>query len=185
MLIEETSLPGVLHLTPRVFGDDRGYFVETYSQSKLAAAGMDATFVQDNESSSQPGVVRGLHYQHPNDQGKLVRVISGAILDVAVDIRHGSPTFGQWLGYELSGTNKQQLWVPPGFAHGFSVLGDESAVIAYKCTAFYAPDCEHTIAWDDPQLGVDWRVKTPILSDKDQSGICLRDLPKSDLPPYG
>lgn len=184
MTLHKTNLPGVLRVVPRIFGDDRGYFVETYKQLVFRQHGIEVSFVQDNESSSQSGVLRGLHFQHPNDQGKLVRVLSGAIFDVAVDVRRGSPTFGEWYGLELNATTKEMLWLPPGFAHGFCVLGDHPAIIAYKCTATYAPQSEHTLAWDDPAIGVSWPIASPTLSSKDQNGTRLADFATADLPAF-
>ena len=141
MNVIETKLPGVLIVEPKVFGDDRGYFFETWQKSRYEAMGIKGKFVQDNVSFSAHGVLRGLHYQHPHDQGKLVSVLQGEVFDVAVDIRVGSPTFGQWVGVHLSGDNYRQLWIPPGFAHGFCVLSD-TALVAYKCTDYYAPGAE-------------------------------------------
>ena len=152
---EETALPGVVLVVPRVFGDDRGYFMETYSEREFAAAGIPAAFVQDNESKSSRGVLRGLHFQRENTQGKLVRVFSGRVYDVAVDLRPNSPAFGRWVGMELNGENRRQLYVPPGFGHGFLVLSDE-AVFNYKCTDFYNPAAEGGVLWNDAAIGVAW-----------------------------
>lgn len=162
------SLDGLVSARPRLFGDPRGYFLETYSERDFAAAGLTARFVQDNQSKSSRGVLRGLHYQRTNPQGKLVRAIAGEIFDVAVDLRAGSPTFGKWEGVVLSGRTQEQLFVPPGFAHGFLVLSEE-AVFAYKCTDFYHPEDEEGIRWDDPALGIAWPDAgvRPLLSAKD------------------
>lgn len=169
-----TAIPDVLILEPRVFGDARGFFLESHNRKAFAAAtGLDMDFVQDNQSRSARGVLRGLHYQVRQAQGKLVRVVSGVIFDVAVDLRRQSPTFGRWVGVELSGENFRQLWVPPGFAHGFLVLS-ESADVMYKTTDYYAPEHERCVRWDDPQVGVDWpRGLQPVLSAKDQVGLPL------------
>ena len=172
MKLVPLSIPDVLMVTPDVFGDDRGYFMEVWHQQKFAAAGLDARFVQDNQSLSRIGTLRGLHYQLEQAQGKLVRAISGEIFDVAVDVRRSSPTFGKWVGATLSGDNKAQLYVPPGFAHGFLVTS-ETAVVEYKCTDFYAPQHERSILWDDPEIGIAWPVPpgvVPILSPKDLAG---------------
>ena len=159
MIVTDTTLPGVKLIEPRVFGDDRGFFLESWNARAFADAGIDVAFVQDNHSRSATNVLRGLHYQIVEPQGKLVRVVGGAVFDVAVDVRRSSPHFGQWVGYELSAANKRMLWVPPGFAHGFVVLSD-SADFLYKCTTFYAPAHERSIAWDDPAIGIDWRLGT-------------------------
>ncbi len=176
MNIIETALPGVLIIEPRVFGDARGFFMETWNARAFAAAGLDLAFVQDNHSRSQKGVLRGLHFQNPGPQGKLVRVTSGAVFDVAVDLRASSPTFGRWTGVELSADNKRMFWVPEGFAHGFLTLEDNTDFL-YKCTAPYAPHSEHTLAWDDPAVGIDWPDlgMAPIISDKDTRGASLAD----------
>ena len=176
MNIIETALPGVLIIEPRVFGDARGFFMETWNAGAFAAAGLDLAFVQDNHSRSQKGVLRGLHFQNPGPQGKLVRVTSGAVYDVAVDLRASSPTFGRWTGVELSADNKRMFWVPEGFAHGFLTLEDNTDFL-YKCTAPYAPHSEHTLAWDDPAVGIDWPDlgMAPIISDKDTRGASLAD----------
>ncbi|MBJ6764055.1 dTDP-4-dehydrorhamnose 3,5-epimerase [Myxococcaceae bacterium JPH2] len=176
MKVIPTELPGVLLLEPKVFGDDRGFFLETFHAGRYADAGIPGPFVQDNLSRSVKGTLRGLHFQEPQAQGKLVQVLAGAVWDVAVDIRRGSPHFGQWMAVELSADNKRQLWVPPGFAHGFCVLSD-SADFSYKCTALYAPNCEHGIAWNDPDLGIPWPVNPPLLSPKDARAPRLKDAP--------
>jgi dTDP-4-dehydrorhamnose 3,5-epimerase len=170
-----TSLPGVFILEPRVFGDERGFFFESYNQRSMAAAGIDARFVQDNHSSSTYNVLRGLHYQIKHPQGKLVRVAEGEILDVAVDLRRSSPTFGRSEAVRLSGENKRMLWIPMGFAHGFRVLSEKAHVL-YKATDFYAPEDERTLAWSDPDLKIDWELDgEPIVSAKDQRGVAFRD----------
>lgn len=178
MNIIETALPGVLIIEPRVFGDARGFFMETWNVGSFAAAGLDLTFVQDNHSRSQKGVLRGLHFQNPGPQGKLVRVTNGAVFDVAVDLRASSPTFGKWVGVELSAANKRMFWVPEGFAHGFLTLEDDTDFL-YKCTAPYAPQSEHTLAWDDPAVGIEWPKlgMAPIISEKDARGVALADVP--------
>lgn len=178
MNILETALPGLLIIEPRVFGDARGFFMETWNAASFAAAGLDLAFVQDNHSRSQKGVLRGLHFQNPGPQGKLVRVTSGAVFDVAVDLRASSPTFGKWFGIELTAANRRMLWVPEGFAHGFLTLEDDTDFL-YKCTAPYAPQCEHTLAWDDPALGIAWPLdgSMPVLSAKDSAGVRLADAP--------
>jgi dTDP-4-dehydrorhamnose 3,5-epimerase len=174
MNVIETALPGVLIIEPRVFGDARGFFMETWNAQAFRKAGLDLTFVQDNHSRSQKGVLRGLHFQNPGPQGKLVRVTKGAVFDVAVDLRASSPTFGKWVGVELSAANRRMFWVPEGFAHGFLTLEDDTDFL-YKCTAPYAPQSEHTLAWDDPAVGIEWPAigMAPIISDKDARGLSL------------
>ena len=171
-----TPLDGAFILEPKVFGDARGFFMESYNRRDFAGAtGLNLDFVQDNHSRSRRGVLRGLHYQIKQPQGKLVRVVRGAVFDVAVDIRRSSPTFGRWAGTELSEDNQRQLWIPPGFAHGFLVLS-ESADFLYKATDWYAPEHERSIAWDDPAIGVEWPLQdigTPLLSDKDRAAPAL------------
>jgi len=184
MNVIETTLPGVLILEPRVFRDDRGYFLETWNQARCAGQGLPERFVQDNLSSSTKGVLRGLHYQNPNGQGKLVSVPSGEVFDVAVDVRTDSPSFGEWVGVNLSDTNNRSLYIPPGFAHGFVVLSD-LAIFSYKCTEYYAPACEASLLWDDADLGIDWPVNTPILSSKDLAAPRLSDVPRDRLPTCG
>ncbi|QXH95284.1 dTDP-4-dehydrorhamnose 3,5-epimerase [Pseudomonas ogarae] len=176
MNVIATRLPDVLVIEPKVFGDDRGFFYESFNARAFAeATGCTLQFVQDNHSRSTRGVLRGLHYQIEQAQGKLVRVTAGEVLDVAVDIRRSSPTFGQWASVRLSAQNHRQLWVPPGFAHGFVVLS-ESADFLYKTTDYYAPSAERCIRWDDPQLAIDWELDgTPILSAKDQNGKALHE----------
>ncbi len=157
--------------------------METYNEKRYKEAGIQETFVQDNLSFSRKGILRGLHYQKPMAQGKLVQVLQGAVYDVAVDIRRGSPTFGRWEAAELSAENKRQFYVPPGFAHGFLVLSD-TALFSYKCTDFYNPQGEQTIAWNDPSLAISWPMEDPQLSEKDQQGIALQDMADTDLPVY-
>ncbi|MBK8317237.1 MAG: dTDP-4-dehydrorhamnose 3,5-epimerase [Betaproteobacteria bacterium] len=171
-----TAIPDALILEPKVFGDDRGFFYESYNQQAIqAATGLDVTFVQDNHSKSARNVLRGLHYQVEQPQGKLVRVVQGEVFDVAVDIRKGSKTFGLWVGQILSAENKKQLWVPPGLAHGFVVLS-ETAEFLYKTTDYYAPAHERCIAWNDPDLAIDWQMQgEPLLSAKDAAGVAFRD----------
>ena len=169
-----SEIPEVLLIEPQVFGDSRGFFMETWHAEKFAAAGLDLNFVQDNHSKSVQGTLRGLHYQIEKPQGKLVRVISGEVFDVAVDLRKSSPTFGRWIGDILSAENKKMLWVPPGFGHGFYVLSPEAEFV-YKCTELYAPEHERCIRWDDPELGISWPLlaQAPLLSAKDLAGVSL------------
>lgn len=185
MKVTPTTIPDVLLIEPRVFGDARGFFFESFNRQGFRdATGLDLDFVQDNHSRSGKGVLRGLHYQIEQPQGKLVRVVRGAVFDVAVDIRQGSATFGQWVGTELSEDNHRQLWIPPGFAHGFMVLSD-SADFLYKTTDYYAPAHERCIAWNDPDIGIDWPAGvTPQLSAKDQGGKRLVDaeVPRAERP---
>ena len=175
MKVVETALPGVLILEPRVHGDTRGFFIETYHAQRYAELGLPAVFVQDNHSRSSRGVLRGLHYQLQHPQGKLVRVTQGEVFDVAVDIRKGSPTFGQWAGVLLSGENHRQFYVPPGFAHGFCALSD-TADFLYKCTDYYHPESEHGVRWNDPAIGIEWPAMEYQLSQKDQQNRLLQDL---------
>lgn len=170
MKIIETQIPDVKLLAPQLFGDERGFFMETFRDEWFKQNVANRTFVQENHSKSVKGVLRGLHYQTENTQGKLVRVVAGAVFDVAVDMRANSPTFGQWVGEILSAENKRQLWVPEGFAHGFYVLS-ESAEFVYKCTDYYNPQAEHSLLWNDPTVGIDWRLDgEPSLSAKDLAG---------------
>ncbi len=170
-----TSLPGVFVLEPRVFGDERGFFFESYNQQTMADAGISETFVQDNHSCSSRNVLRGLHYQVKHPQGKLVRAVEGEIIDVAVDLRRSSPGFGRWEAVRLSGENKRMLWIPVGLAHGFHVLSEKAHVL-YKATDYYAPEQERTIAWNDPDLKIRWELdEEPIVSAKDQRGVAFRD----------
>ena len=185
--VETTELAGVRILTPRVFEDERGFFFESFNQRDFNdAIGSSAfTFVQDNHSRSLKGTLRGLHFQNPNPQGKLVRVAAGAVFDVAVDIRRGSPTFGKWFGLELSAANKKQLWIPPGLAHGFLTLSDEAEFL-YKTTDYYAPSHEHTLLWNDEAVGVTWPLDqhSLTLSAKDQSGSKLSEIKNELLLQY-
>ena len=177
MEFQETRLPGVILITPTVFPDERGFFMETWQQQRFSEAGIDAQFVQDNFSRSTRGTLRGLHYQIAHSQGKLLRVVRGEVFDVAVDLRRSSPTFAQWFGVILSAGNKQSLWIPPEFGHGFLVLSDE-AEFEYKCTDFYAPEHERAIRWDDPDIAISWPLDTlgqPLLSAKDSAAPSLKD----------
>lgn len=183
MNVIETNLPGVIIIEPKVFGDTRGYFFETWQQARYEAIGIKEKFVQDNVSFSARGVLRGLHYQKPNTQGKLVSVLQGEVFDVAVDIRVGSPNFGQWTGVLLSGENHRQLWVPPGFAHGFCVTS-ETAYFSYKCTDLYTPQAEGGIIWNDPDIGIEWPLVDVVLSDKDKVYTKLKDMAADKLPQY-
>jgi dTDP-4-dehydrorhamnose 3,5-epimerase len=183
MNIVGTRLPGVVLVEPRIFRDARGYFLESWSLARYTEAGIPAAFVQDNLSQSAPGVLRGLHLQWPTAQAKLIAVQVGSIFDVAVDVRVGSPTFGRWFGTTLSESNKRQMYIPTGYAHGFCVTS-EDAVFAYKCTEGYRPDAEVTIAYDDPRLGIAWPVPAPTLSKKDLAGLRLTDVPETRLPRY-
>ncbi len=181
MNVVATDLPEVKLIAPRVFGDHRGFFLETFHAARYADIGIRAPFVQDNWSRSTRGTLRGLHFQEPHGQGKLVQVMSGAVFDVAVDVRRGSPTFGRWVGYELNEENKHQLWIPAGFAHGFVVLS-ATCDFVYKCTDLYRPDAERAVAWNDPALNIDWHVDAPLLSPKDAAAPRLADAPV--LPVY-
>ncbi|NMC31901.1 MAG: dTDP-4-dehydrorhamnose 3,5-epimerase [Veillonellaceae bacterium] len=181
MNVIATELPGVLIVEPKMFPDARGFFVETYNKERYAACGITADFVQDNLSFSSRGVLRGLHYQNPHTQGKLVYVLAGEVWDVAVDIRPNSPQFGRWTAVTLSSDNKRQFYIPPGFAHGFCVLS-ETALFTYKCTDLYHPECDGGIRWDDPDIGIAWPVAAPLLSDKDKKQPLLKDVPTGRLP---
>ncbi len=176
MQFTPTAIPDVIIIEPKIFADQRGFFLESYQKERFLEAGIDASFVQDNHSQSQQGVLRGLHYQIQQPQGKLIRVIAGEIFDVAVDIRKNSPTFGNWVGDYLSAENKKMLWIPTGFAHGFYVTSPEAEVL-YKSTDYYAPQWERTIAWNEPTIHIEWPLEdtTPILSPKDTSGKLLAD----------
>jgi dTDP-4-dehydrorhamnose 3,5-epimerase len=176
MQITQTRLPGVLVLEPRRFHDPRGSFAETWRRERYEEAGLPGRFEQDNVSISARGVVRGLHFQNPAPQGKLVTALSGAIFDVAVDLRRDSPTFGAWVGVELSGDDLRQLWIPEGFAHGFQALTD-GTIVSYKCTAPYVPEAESSIRWDDPRIGIEWPLADSILSPKDAAAPLLADIP--------
>jgi dTDP-4-dehydrorhamnose 3,5-epimerase len=182
MKVRETELPGVLLIEPTVFKDPRGFFYESWSQSRYAKAGIPGPFVQDNVSCSTQGTLRGLHLQYPHAQGKLVHVLAGEVFDVAVDTRIGSPHFGQWTGVVLSEKNGYQLYVPPGFAHGFCVISD-TALLAYKCTDHYHREAEITVAWNDPDVAIHWPIAAPVLSKKDEAGRRLETL-YSELPKY-
>lgn len=177
MKVIECAIEGPLVIEPQVFGDERGFFMESWNADKFAAAGLPVDFVQDNHSRSQKGVLRGMHFQNPGPQGKLVRVVSGAVFDVAVDLRRSSANFGKWVGVELSAENKRMFWVPQGFAHGFLTLEDDTDFL-YKCDAPYAPQSEHSLAWDDPDVGIDWPLDglEPQLSDKDREGKSLGEV---------
>jgi dTDP-4-dehydrorhamnose 3,5-epimerase len=183
MKVIESDLPGCLVLEPQVFGDERGFFYESFNHDKLAAHGLQPAFVQGNVSSSTRGVLRGLHYQWPKPQGKLVSVLEGEVWDVAVDIRRGSPTFGRWTAVVLSAENKRHFWIPEGFAHGFVTLS-ERALFTYLCTATYDRTADAGIRWDDPALAIDWPVSAPLLSDKDAKAPLLREVPEDRLPVF-
>lgn len=178
-----TSLPGVILIEPQVFEDPRGFFVETFHKKKYAVDGIDRIFVQDNHSHSKQGTLRGLHYQLRHAQGKLICVVAGEVFDVAVDIRCGAPTFGKWSGTYISAENKRQLYIPEGFAHGFSVLS-ETADVIYKCTDFYTPGDEYGIFWADPTIDIDWKIESPVLSKKDSQNPELSQVAKELLPVY-
>ena len=182
MKVTATELPDVLLIEPAIHGDERGWFIESWQRERYREAGIDADFVQDNQSFSARGTLRGLHIQHPHGQGKLVQVIQGAVFDVAVDVRRGSPHFGRWTGAHLTADNKHQLWVPAGFLHGFLVLS-ETALFSYKCTDLYHPEAELSVRWDDPDIGIDWPLDgPPTLSATDRAAACLKDLPAERLP---
>jgi dTDP-4-dehydrorhamnose 3,5-epimerase len=183
MRVSDTALPGVLLVEPSVFGDERGFFLETYQAERYEAAGIPGPFVQDNVSRSRRGVLRGLHYQQPDAQGKLVQVLDGEVYDVAVDVRWGSPTFGRWTGLLLSSTTKQQLYIPAGFAHGFVVMSDH-ALFVYKCTTVYREEHDRSVLWSDPALGITWPVDDVQLSAKDRAAPTLGSLPPHLLPRY-
>ena len=184
MNVRPSKLPGLILIEPKVFGDARGYFMETWNQSKYQDAGIGPQFVQDNVSFSRRGALRGLHFQNPHPQGKLVSVLQGEVLDVVVDLRRPSPTFGQYEVVNLSSENKRQFYIPPGFAHGFAVLS-ETALFHYKCTDFYSPKDEMTLRWNDPAVGIQWPITDPIVSEKDSKGFILNEIPLErlyDLP---
>ena len=187
MNIITTNLPGVIVIEPKVYVDKRGFFLETFREDVLLQAGINVHFVQDNHTRSSQGVLRGLHYQMTQTQGKLVRVAAGSVFDVVVDVRSGSPTFGQWYGTELNEDNIKMIYVPPGFAHGFVVLS-ETADFIYKCTDYYHPESEQGVAWDDPDLNIDWSIaeiaEKISLSDKDKQNVKLKDQPAEKLPAY-
>jgi dTDP-4-dehydrorhamnose 3,5-epimerase len=176
----ETSLPGVLVIEPRVFRDERGFFLESWHAERYAEAGISRRFVQDNVSYSERKVLRGLHFQNPMPQAKLVSVLQGEIFDVAVDLRVGSPTFGRWVGERLCAESMRQLYIPEGFAHGFVVIG-EGAVVSYKCTAYYSPEHDRSLRWDDPEIGIAWPVAEPIVSEKDASAPGLGEVGETAL----
>jgi dTDP-4-dehydrorhamnose 3,5-epimerase len=178
MNIIETAIPGVLVIEPKIFGDARGFFLETFQARRYVDAGLKQPFVQDNLSRSVRGTLRGLHFQYPQPQGKLVTVLRGAVRDVAVDVRADSPTFGKHIAVELDDENRRQFWVPRGFAHGFVVLS-ESADFFYKCDEFYSPADERVLRWNDPALGIDWGIKNPILSARDKEGLTLAEFARS------
>ena len=180
MNVISCEISGLRILEPKVFGDSRGLFMETWNRERFRDAGLDWDFVQDNVSLSRRGILRGLHFQNPGGQGKLVYALLGEVFDVAVDIRRGSPTFGRWQGVVLSAENKRQFFMPPGFAHGFVVVS-ETALFAYKCSELYRPQHEMTLAWNDPDVGVQWPIESPQLSEKDARGLLLRDIPKERL----
>ncbi len=181
MKVTESKLNGLLVIEPDCFGDQRGFFMETWQKERYKSFGIEEDFVQDNLSYSERGVLRGLHFQNPRGQGKLVYVIRVEVYDVAVDIRKGSPTFGKWEGHYLSGENRRQLYVPAGFAHGFCVTG-QSALFAYKCTDYYNREAEKGLLWNDPDIGIDWPLEKPVLSDKDLVLPRLKDLKEDELP---
>ncbi len=183
MKISETEIPGVLIFEPKVFEDDRGFFLETWRKDKYAEAGVKEDFVQDNVSFSMRGTLRGLHFQNPHGQGKLVQVLTGQVFDVAVDVRIGSPSFGKWVGIELSGEDHRQMYIPPGFAHGFCVMS-EKALFSYKCTDYYAAECDFGIAWNDPDIGIEWPIADPVLSQKDAKNPRLSQVTEKNLPTY-
>ena len=179
----ETRHPEVLLIEPKVFGDERGFFMETWNAERYEEAGVPTRFAQDNLSFSRRGVLRGLHFQNPDGQGKLVYVLQGEVFDVAVDVRVGSPRFGDWVSATLSAENKRQIWIPEGFAHGFLVLS-ETALFAYKCTAPYNGSAEASVLWNDPEIGIEWPVESPTLSDKDRDAPRLAEMPSERLPRY-
>ncbi len=183
MNVVEMQLPGILLIEPDRFGDERGFFQETWHAGRYRDAGIAAEFVQDNLSLSRHGVLRGLHFQHPNGQGKLVYVLRGEVFDVAVDIRVGSPSFGRWMGLTLTAESGRQLYIPAGFAHGFCVTGDE-ALFAYKCTDYYDRESERTIRWDDPRIAIEWPISEPLVSEKDAAAPTLSTIGDAQLPRY-
>ena len=179
--VTTTAIPGLLAIQPQAIGDRRGWFMEMWREDTYSQLGIG--FVQDNMTWSQGGVLRGLHFQNPYGQGKLITVVKGGVRDICLDVRRGSPTFGTWLAFDLTEENRAQLYLPPGIAHGFYVNGPH-ALFCYKCTDLYHPEAEYTVKWDDPEVGIDWKAEEPVLSDKDQAGICLADLDPSILPEY-
>lgn len=180
MKVSTTDLEGVLLIEPDVFGDDRGFFMETWNERRYAEHKIPSKFVQDNVSKSNKGILRGLHFQNPNSQGKLVTVVDGEVFDVVVDLRRSSKTFAKSWGTNLSGKNKRQVYVPPGFAHGFCVVSEE-CLFSYKCTDFYNPRTEMTLSWNDPEIGIKWPIENPVLSEKDAKGLRLAEIPKERL----
>jgi len=182
MKVTPGELAGLLIIEPVVFGDARGFFLESWNQRRYRDAGITAQFVQDNASFSRRGILRGLHFQNPKPQAKLISVLAGEVFDVTADLRRNSPTFGRWHGMVLSADDRRQLYVPAGFAHGFAVLSD-TALFHYKCTDFYSPPDELTLLWNDPDLDIDWPVKDPVVSDKDRRGLRLREVPPDRLFP--
>lgn len=183
MKVIQTALPGCVVIEPKVFGDDRGFFFESWNAERFQPLGLPASFVQSNVSSSSQGVLRGLHYQWPRPQGKLVSVLEGEVYDVAVDIRRGSPTFGRWEAVLLSAENKRQFWIPEGFAHGFAVLS-ETALFSYLCTDVYVKEADAGIRWNDADIAVDWPISQPLLSAKDEQAPFLNDVPENRMPVY-
>jgi len=183
MNIKETNIPGVLILEPKVFTDDRGYFLETWNSMRYEQAGIPGPFVQDNISFSTKGILRGLHFQYPQSQGKLIQVLLGEVMDIVVDIRVGSPTYGQWISEVLSESNHRQMYIPPGFAHGYCVTS-EAAIFSYKCTDFYNPATEHGIIWNDPDIGIEWPTAQPVLSKKDAIYPRLKEFQPENLPQF-
>jgi dTDP-4-dehydrorhamnose 3,5-epimerase len=184
MKVTQTKLSGVLIIEPKVFQDDRGYFLETWSKTRYEQARIPGHFVQDNISFSKRGILRGLHFQYPQSQGKLIQVLLGEVMDVVVDICVGSPTYGQWVGEIISESNHRQMYIPPGFAHGYCVTS-EKALFSYKCTDFYNPATEHGIIWNDPDIGIEWPVEQPVISPKDMNYPRLKDLEPENLPQFG
>lgn len=183
MRVIESHIPGVVVIEPDVYGDSRGFFMESWNARRYEEFGLAWTFVQDNISFSHKGTLRGLHLQDPHPQGKLVTVLSGEVFDVAVDLRRGSPSFGRWVGHLLSSDNKKQMYIPEGCAHGFAVTS-ESALFYYKCTDFYSKQAELSVRWDDPELGIDWPIQEPVLSPKDAAAVLLRDIDPDRLPVF-
>lgn len=183
MKVTISKLQGAMVFEPKVFGDDRGFFMETWNYNRYKEAGLDVKFVQSNLSKSSKGVLRGLHFQEPNPQGKLVQILTGEVFDVAVDIRKGSPTFGQWHAEILTGDNHKQFYIPEGFAHGFCVLS-EMAIFSYMCTNFYDATTENSLLWNDPQIAIDWPIDNPLLSDKDKDGLELKAFNPNNLPVF-
>jgi dTDP-4-dehydrorhamnose 3,5-epimerase len=183
MKVHKTQLPGVLLIEPRIFKDERGFFMESWHLSRYEALGIDSRFAQDNVSLSNRGVLRGLHYQNPKAQGKLAWVLEGEVFDVAVDVRKGSPTFGKWQGFQLSSENNHQLWIPPGFAHGFCVTS-ERALFSYKCSESYSPQDEMSVLYNDPEIGIQWPDLKFSLSEKDVKAAKLKDIPQDRLPKF-